>query len=186
MVRQLMMATKNKAPRIRYRCPSCARKHDGLPALAYGRPDAIFNLGTDEQKARAVTASDLCILDDERYFVRCVLQIGVAGSESSFEYGPWVEVDVRTFSRYAIHCNTGQDPGWKVADGRLANAFPANTEGTLGVACRIRLSEEPRQRPTVEITDKQHPLFREQRDGISMARAIEIVSHMKGFVLLVD
>ncbi len=178
--------TEKLIPRMRYRCPSCAEIHQGFPALAYGLPDAIFALSSEDQDRRAIASSDLCILDDERYFIRCVLVVPVNGYEDKFEYGPWVEINAEDFSRYAIWFNLGVYPGWLSIEGRLANAFPASEETTLGLACRVVLPSDDDSRPFVEVTDASYRLHDEQANGIAITRATELISHLKGFVLIVD
>jgi hypothetical protein len=195
MASQLNRAIQPKTPRIRYRCPSCTDKHAGFPALAYALPDVIFALSPTDKERRAVVSGDLCVLDDIRYFVRCVLRVPVHACADELEYGPWVELDVRDFCRYSVHFNGGGHPAWTAAEGRLANAFPApgslvtrggNPLSTLNLACVIRAAEDPAHRPIVEVVDYTHPIYNDQTDGIPLPRAMEIVSQMKGFLLLVD
>jgi hypothetical protein len=176
----------HKIPRVRYRCPSCTDKHEGFPALSYALPDVIFALPAAERNARAVVSGDLCILNDERFFIRCIMTVPVQNCEATIEYGAWVEVGTRDFGRYAVHFNGGGHPAWGIAEGSLANAFPASPESTLGVACMIRAAQDPSQRPVVEILDHTHAIQGEQLNGITLPRAMEIVSQMKGYLLLVD
>lgn len=179
-------ANVRKTPSMRFRCPSCTNIHDGFPALAYAMPDVIFALSGDERERRAIVSSDLCILDDERYFIRAILRLDVAGYEDSFEYGPWVEVDAKTFSRYAVWYNLGTYPGWQDAPGRIANAFPASAQPTLGLACRLVIPATGRERPSVTVSDDRHQLFADQANGMTFERVHALVSNMKGFVLLID
>lgn len=149
-------------------------------------PDEAFALPRAEREKRASLSANLCVLDNERHFIRCVLNVRVEDCASEFAYGPWIEVDRATFNRYAVDLDGGSDGSWDGAPGRIANAFPAFTPVTLGLACTIRRPSDVEQRPFVEITDECHPLGAEQREGMPYARAIEVASHMKGFVLIVD
>jgi hypothetical protein len=186
MIKLLKRSTSQRLPRIRYRCPSCTEKHEGFPALAYAMPDVIFALTATEREARAVVSNDLCILDDSRFFIRCVMVVPVQGCDEALEYGPWVEVTHKDFSRYAVHFNGGGHPAWTATEGRLANAYPANSETTLNLSCIVRQAADPTERPTVEIIDHDHPIAHEQVEGMSLPRAMQIVSQMKGFLLLVN
>jgi hypothetical protein len=186
MITALKRTTTRKIPRIRYRCPSCTDRHDGFPVLAYTMPDVIFSLSVAERDTRAVVSSDLCILDDERYFIRCVMTVPVIDCDDTIEYGPWVEVESQDFGRYALHFNGGGHPGWVAAEGYLANAFPSNANTTLGLNCMVRVALGKSQRPTVEILDHTHALRAEQVNGVLLPRALEIAGQMKGYLLLVD
>jgi hypothetical protein len=183
----LLFKRPDAAPRIRHRCPSCTEKHAGFPAIAYSLPDVVFALSRDERNQRAVTSSDLCVLDDERFFIRAVLQVPVADQAVGVEYGPWVEVSSTDFCRYAVGFNGAGHAGWFTAAGTLANAFPASESSTLGLACRVVApDDEPKSRPRVKVQDEAHPLYADQANGISLSRATQTVSHMKGFMLLID
>lgn len=171
---------------MRYRCAACAEIHQGFPALAYQLPDLVHALSPAQREQRAVISSDLCILDDERYFVRCVLAVRVEGYTEDLEYGPWVELDAAAFARYAVWFDLGVSPGWKSVSGRLANAFPAYDPSTLGLACRVMLPSEDDQRPDVVVTDPTHGLHTEQTRGISIVRATELIASLKGIVLIID
>jgi hypothetical protein len=149
-------------------------------------PDVIFALPVAERDARAVVSSDLCILDDERYFIRCVMTVPVLDCDDTIDYGPWVEIESQDFGRYAVHFNGGGHPSWVAAEGYLANAFPAHAHTTLGLNCMVRVASDKSQRPTVEILDDSHPLQAEQVTGVPLPRALEIVGQMKGYLLLVD
>lgn len=171
-------------PRMRYRCPSCTETHEGFPALAYSLPDPIYHLTEEEREARAVISTDLCILDDARYFIRCVLSVPVEGYVEDFEYGPWVEVSGDDFSRYSVWFNLGVSPGWRTIKGRIANAFPEMDTTTLGLTCTVILPDDDDQRPQVEVNDATHLLFDEQHNGMKLVRVTKLVAHLKGFVLI--
>lgn len=183
---KVLHKSERHAPRMRYRCPSCAEIHAGFPALAYQLPDAIFALDDKERAQRAVISSDLCILDDKHYFVRCVLGLDVVGYEETLEFGPWVEICQKAFSRYTVWFNLAIKPGWTWVDGRIANALPACTQTTLGLACRVVLPDTDDERPGVKVMDPTHPLFHEQAAGIDLKRATELVSSLKGYMLIMD
>ncbi len=183
---QSLEITSRQFPRMRYRCPSCSDIHHGFPALAYNLPDAIFLLSAEEKERRAVVSSDLCILDDEHYFIRCVLPVAVNGYEEGFEYGPWVEINAEDFSRYSVWFNLGVSPGWHSIEGRLANALAASRPTTLGIRCRVLLPDDDDSRPLVQVSETSHPLFDEQVNGMPITRATELTAHLKGFVLIVD
>lgn len=182
-----MLATQPRVrllPKIRYRCPSCSEKHAGLPALAYRLPDAIHALPDSEQLKRADLSSDLCTLDGNRFFIRSVLQLPIIDMPEMFDFGPWIETTVSDFARYAVHgqASTGANhtlPGW------MANDLPLYPRSG-GLPCAIAYGAGDSERPLVTIVDGDHPLARAQRHGIDLPRVRQLVSTMKGFVMLVD
>ena len=174
-----------KTPRLRYRCPDCRDIHDGLPDLCFALPDAIFDLTAEERETRALVSSDLCILDDAQYFIRCVLEVSITEHTDLFAYGLWAEVCARDFNRYSVYYNTDAPPHLTAFEGKLANRLP-HTPETTGLVCDITLSNEEGMRPAISIADEAHILHSEQQDGIGLERAITLVGTMRGFVTIID
>lgn len=173
-----------KLPKIRYRCPSCREKHAGLPALAYRLPDAIYALEPEERSSRADVSSEMCTLDGDRFFVRSVLQLPIRDITETFDFGPWIEVSGGDFARYAVHAQASPGSAQTLL-GAMANELPLYPRA-LGLACAIGYGVGENDRPLVTIVDGDHPLSRAQRHGIDLPRVTELVSTMKGFVMLVE
>lgn len=174
-----------RSPRLRYRCPDCRDIHDGLPDLCFALPDAIFELDPTAREARTLVSSDLCVLDDNRFFIRCVLEVAVADHTEVFAYGMWAEVAQRDFNRYAVYYNTDAPAPVATFGGTIANRLPL-TEESLGLPCEIRLSNEEGMRPALSITAASHELSAEQESGIALDRALALVGTMRGFVTIID
>ncbi len=174
-----------KQPRLRYRCPDCRDIHDGLPDLCFALPDAIFELDEATRASRALISSDLCVLDDRQYFMRCVLEVAITGQSDLFAYGLWAEVSARDFTRYAIYYNTEAPAQLSTFEGCIANHLPL-TDETLGLACLVHLSNEEGTRPAIAVTASTHALHVEQEDGIGLDRALALVGTMRGFVTIID
>lgn len=179
------VTTAPKVPRLRYRCPDCRDIHDGLPDLCFALPDAIFDLPAAAREARALISSDLCVLDDNRYFIRCVLEVAIAEHSDMFAYGLWAEVQARDFNRYAVYYNTDAPAHVASFKGRIANRLPLTME-TLGLGCDVRLSNEEGLRPALAVSERGHVLHTEQENGINLERALALVGTMRGFVTIID
>lgn len=177
--------TTAKAPRLRFRCPDCREIHDGLPDLCFALPDAIFELDAAAREKRALISSDLCVLDDARYFIRCVHEVAIADHTEVFAYGMWAEVTARDFNRYAVYYNTDAPAHVSSFNGHIANRLPLTAE-TLGLGCNIRLSSEEGMRPVLSVADTDHELVQEQDTGIPLERALALVGTMRGFVTIID
>ena len=177
--------TADRTPRLRYRCPDCRDIHDGLPDLCFALPDAIFDLDAETRQSRALVSSDLCVLDDNRFFIRCVLEVAIASHSDIFAYGIWAEVPMRDFNRYAVYYNTDAPANLLTFNGRIGNRLPLTTE-TLGLACSITLSNEEGLRPALRVLDAAHTLHDEQENGIQLNRALALVGTMRGFVTIID
>lgn len=74
--------------------------------VTFGLPDDIFALSEEQREVRTKTHSDLCSLDDKRYFIRGVVYVPVQELGTKFGWGVWAEVSEETFYRYLINIET--------------------------------------------------------------------------------
>ena len=110
--------------------------------------------------------------DEERFFVRALLELPIDGEEGYFGYGSWIEVSPVDFD--ALGELWHDEDGWRSDPfaGTLANELHpyAFTEG-LPVQLRLR---EVSQLPLVELGETDHELVRAQQNGISPHRAHQL------------
>jgi hypothetical protein len=118
---------------------------------------------------------DQCVIGGERYFVRGLLVIPVAGAEEDFTWGVWVEVSEGSFERMSELWQTPNRereppyPGW------LANALPSYAASTLGMLARVK-TRPVGLKPVVQVSADDHPLSVEQQQGIPLDRVREIAA----------
>jgi hypothetical protein len=116
-----------------------------------------------------------CIIRAEHFFVRARLVIPVldAPDGEEFDWGVWVSLSRPNFERsLSLWTTPGreQEPpyfGW------LCIELPAYEPSTLNLKTHVH-TQPVGQRPLVELEPTDHPLAREQRTGITMARVQEI------------
>jgi hypothetical protein len=173
-----------KPPSIRYRCGSCSKLHQGLPELTFSSPHPYARLPEAERAARARLGSDLCVIDESRFFLRAVMQLPIAGYHDRFGFGVWAEIGASDFRIYFQNFDSAKNSQFGPFEGEIANALPGFPE-TSGLSCRIHLQDGGR-RPVVEIRTPRHALATAQANGLSIERAIEIVrdSRIGAFVVI--
>ncbi|HXC57421.1 MAG TPA: DUF2199 domain-containing protein [Rhizomicrobium sp.] len=161
-------------------CPNCRAIHNGLFDMACAKPDAWPGPEDGKQPNSAVLDSthflseDFCVLNDEHFFVRAVLEIPVLGAPAGvrFAYGVWSTLSRKNFEIYENRFNTGDYDGEGPWFGWLSNAL-ANYPNTFNLKCQVH-PRSGRQRPWIELESTDHPLAVEQREGISLDRLLEI------------
>ena len=161
-----------------FTCDVCGRAHAGETRdIRLGLPQPIFLLEEEGRRRRAYVEDDFAVLntdDGERYFVRALLELPIAGEDGYFGYGTWIEVsksDVAVIGELWKD-ESGADAG--PFAGTLANELSpyAFTEG-LPVRLKMRDVE---LLPLVELEDGDHELVRAQRQGISPHRAHQLAA----------
>ena len=162
----------------KFKCASCDGEHQGLMSWAFGWP----YLWSGEPKIRSnrelrVDQSglweDFCIVDNQHFFVRCVLRLPIRGSATeTFELGMWSSLSRANFLIYVENFNRPDQ--WRLGPwfGWLSNQL-AGYPDTLGLKCNVQPRDD-RIRPTIELEPTGHPLGRQQREGITFD---EILDH---------
>src|SRR5205823_5948243 len=87
-------------------CTSCGATHIGLFDLACAKPDAWQ--GSEEYGPNSMALSsthflseDFCVLHDQHYFVRCILELPILGAENErFAFGVWSTLSKKNFALY--------------------------------------------------------------------------------------
>jgi hypothetical protein len=77
------------AARIVFRCSQGDKIHEGLPAIAFEAPSHYNSLTPEERATRAKLGSDFCVIDDDAFYVRAVLEIPIIGQSETLEWGVW-------------------------------------------------------------------------------------------------
>jgi hypothetical protein len=163
---------------VGFTCDICGATHGGETRdIRMGLPQPIFLLDEDERRRRSLVTDDAAVLHDEagdRFFVRALLELPIAGEEGYFGYGAWIEVSEPDF--LALRELWDDDDGWRAGPvaGTLANELSPYAF-TEGLSLRIRL-RDVELLPLVELEDGEHELVRAQRHGISPHRAHQLAA----------
>jgi hypothetical protein len=154
-----------------FRCTSCGKDHDGLPDMGMFAPDPYLDVPEAERAERTSFTVDRCVVrddDGEHYFVRGVIFIPVHGQNEPFGLGAWVSQSRTNFDCYAANEEMAPTFGW------LVNRMAHYEETTFLLRTRVHFRAGD-ERPTIELEPTDHPLAVEQRSGITIERAWEIV-----------
>ena len=109
-------------------CLCCGMRFSGLFDIGFDEPDAwpYGSLRDSDAEELAVgedkLSSDLCRLGEDR-FIRCVLTLPLRGSDETFYFGAWAQVDPADFYAY-LDASPGDGPAFAGCPGWLANALP--------------------------------------------------------------
>jgi hypothetical protein len=154
-----------------YRCATCGEEHDDLPDLGMKFPDPYLDVPEHERAARTTFNPDRCTVvdeDGEHFFVRGVIQIPLQGRGEPFGIGAWVSQSRVNFDRYAANEKMDPTVGWLV--NQIAHYDPT----TFLLKARLHFRDSDK-RPTIELEPTGHPLAVQQRNGITVAQAWEII-----------
>ncbi|MDF7814650.1 DUF2199 domain-containing protein [Hymenobacter sp. YC55] len=151
-------------------CACCGETHDSLPDIGFAKPEPYFDIPEAEREARVQLTSDTCIIDEEHYFIRGVLEIPVHQHEQSFGLGVWISQKKEHFYTYLENPDTaeiGPYFGW------LCSRVPAFGDTYL-LKTKAHFQGST-MRPSIELEPTDEPFAIAQREGISLERAWDIV-----------
>ena len=154
--------------RFQYKCKTCEKIHEGFPAIAFDTPLHYLAVPESERSRRCKIDEDLCVVDNEAFYVRCTLEYPVLDSDEVFNWGIWGSLSKENFDHYLRDRSNAGNGFFSY----LANSFP-NYPETLNLHCDM-LVQASGIRPKLVLHGCDHPLYNEQQQGIPFAKALEI------------
>ena len=154
-----------------YRCTTCGALHEDLPHIGIDKPDYWWGVPEGERDKRIELTSDTCIIDGEDFFIRGVIEIPVHDYPNGFAFGVWVSQKRENFYTYLANYDSaeiGPFFGW------LCTRIRYYEQDTLSLKTMAHFVGGG-QRPRIELEPTDHPLAVDQRSGITLDKAWEIV-----------
>ncbi len=169
-------SVSSKHKTFAYRCAECGAIHRGAPSFAVAEPQLCAAIPEDEREARVRLSSDLCVVDDETFFIRGVLELPIHGAAEPFTLGNWVSQSRESFERYVQTFD--QDQSGDRSFGWLVVAMPGYTEREPDgkwptLACDVHWRGVG-DRPLIVPHECDHPLYHDCVDGIAWDRAVSL------------
>jgi hypothetical protein len=137
----------------------------------------VLALDPSERAARAMREEDGYLLD-KWFFGLVLLEVPVQDASTPFAWGVWVHVFPDDVERYVALYNDPTRIGGETFEGRLANSIPGHPP-TSSMPVRLHIRAWP-SRPRVELLDANHPLARQQQEGLSRAEMESIFARFAG------
>ena len=158
---------------MRWTCSRCGREHEGLPHdLAFDEPAYWDGGRSDDDRLM----EDICRWTDDEgnpnYFIRGVLTIPVVDDEDDFRFGVWSSLSKTSFDRVLELWDEPASVDEPAYFGWFSNSLPGYPE-TLNLPLDV-ITQDFEYRPELVLHDGDHPLIREQREGITTARVREL------------
>ncbi|BEV13117.1 DUF2199 domain-containing protein (plasmid) [Asticcacaulis sp. DW145] len=169
--------------KLRYQCACCGKTYSGSPSFAYLKPSYYFDIPENDRDERITIDTDLCHIkgrvedsSDDIFAIRATLDIPILGMKDPFCWGVWVTQSRENFYRYVETFAEDQSDvvtfGWLAVTMPIYNKCPPD-QPHEHLGCDVSWAGEG-QRPKIFVQEVDHPLFVDQRDGITRDRAVEI------------
>lgn len=156
-----------------FQCSRCEQYHDELP-FAYGpeAPAIYFTIPAEEVSERTMLSPDLCVIDQEHFFLCGNLELPIIDSDQLFSWDVWVSISKESFKKTLDQWENPEREHEPPMFGLVATTLPTYPESQ-----NLKANVHPRavgRKPFIELEPTDHPLAVEQREGIPLARVQEI------------
>ena len=154
-----------------YTCSCCGEYHDELPK-SYGTVAPVYYdfVPSAERDKRFELDDDLCIMDNEHFFIRGCIEIPIIGTDEDLIWGVWVSLSEGNFNTTNEFWDKQDllDPmlGW------LSTDLPCYPD-TVNLKAMVHYRQDG-IRPYIELEPTDHPLAVEFRDGVTIERVQEM------------
>ncbi len=152
-------------------CSICGKDHKELPHIGYAAPfQWNEQLANDPQ---SFLTEDLCAIEGRDFFIHGVIEIPVHDYEHEFGWGVWVSHKKENFEIYRQNFDSpriGPFFGW------LSTEINFFAKSTLNIKTMAHYRDNG-LRPQIVLEESLHPLYLQQKKGISLFEAWEIVHH---------
>ena len=154
-------------------CSHCGQVHRGIFDLGAKYPDHYFTVPMDERAQRAKVSPDLCAIDSEHFFARCVLEIPIVGTAEVFAFGVWGALSKENFETYVEHFAKTSLPDYGPFLCWLDTYPEGYSKPKEGLKAQMVFRADG-QRPLLVLDPSDHLLCLEQNEGITVDRLLEI------------
>lgn len=159
--------------RYTWTCSCCGRQFDDLPLdWSTDAPAHYEAIPEFEREARAKLTGNFCAIDDAAFYIRGLVEIPIIGRTDRLAYGVWTSLSPASMEKVS---QVWESPDRETAGyffGWLGSRLPLYPD-TLNLKTHVHLRSPPTA-PLVELEPTDHPLAIEQRNGITIERAIAI------------
>ncbi|MGA7991862.1 MAG: DUF2199 domain-containing protein [Thermoanaerobaculia bacterium] len=162
-----------------FRCSTCGKQHSGAPLSYIARePYPYLLIPEAERAARSLIDTDLCVIDEARYFMLGNLELKVLETGGRFSWDVWVELQKADFTHAVKVWETVGREASRPYQAVLATPLSIYPP-TVGLVCSV-FTRPVGARPGITLHESDHPLYREQSDGITLHRVQEIAALVLG------
>ncbi|MFI9100122.1 DUF2199 domain-containing protein [Streptomyces fildesensis] len=153
-------------------CSTCGEHHEELP-MSYSTmaPDIWEPAFANDPDS--ILSLDQCVIRNQAFFVRGLIEIPVIGRTDVFAWGVWISLSRESFARASELWETPGRETERPYFGWLSTELSLYPESTTDLKTNAHTRPVGR-RPRVELEPTDHPLAVEQRTGITMDRVREI------------
>jgi len=165
------------------KCNECGEVHNDL-SFSFALPALITGWSEEQLEERVHfndrPKTDLIVVDEKYYFIRCVLEIPIRKTDDCMTFGVWQSQSEENFLKYQDAYFSDDRAGEETSSWHTTRIPGYRTEDKNGNLTNLASTikwQAPPQRPLVYIHECNHPLYKDQKNGISRQKALKIAAN---------
>ncbi len=157
-----------------FECESCETKYDEIP-LCFGSdfPDYYYTVPPNEIKKRVELEKSLCVVDKTHFFHRGRITIPIVDFDKDLYFDIWTSISRENFEIRMDCWDSTNRKDYGPYFGWVQNQIPTY-ENTINIKSKA-IEQEVGIIPEIKITEVNHQLAIDQKNGITYQKAKEIV-----------
>ncbi|GAB1770612.1 DUF2199 domain-containing protein [Priestia aryabhattai] len=172
-MRRRRLYGKKKTNKLHYKDLTCEHPPPALPmSYTSEAPFYYYEASEDEKQNDFELYSEICIMNQEHFFVRGCVEIPVLNEEDPFIWNIWVSLSEENFHRMINLWESDEREHEPPYFGWFSVSIPGYPE-TLNLKTNVH-TRPVGTRPLIELEPTDHPLAIEQREGITLERIKDI------------
>ncbi len=149
-----------------WKCNTCGIEHDNIP-LCFGIEAPWSDIVPENEFAQRVDLSpDVCVVDEEIFFVRGHIQIPIYDYPSPLAFSVWASLSEESFAHMCERWSSPRRASEPPYFGWLSSPISVYPD-TLNLKLSVR-SRPPGQTPLFTVELSGHPLALDQHSGITI------------------
>ncbi len=157
-----------------FQCSCCDKEYDQIP-FCFGSdyPAVYFSIPSEERDERIEMEKSLCVIDEKFFFHRGRLEIPIRDNHDNLFFDVWLSISEDNFGIRMDDWNNPNRINNSPYFGWLQTQIPTY-ENSINIKAQA-FEEELDCIPRIEATDENHQLTLDQKNGISLKKAIGII-----------
>lgn len=156
-----------------FQCSKCNVLHEGVPSFSFDAPELYYDIPEGERDNRVFLTSDSCVIDDEYYFAKGVLELSVDGLNETLTFTAWVSLSESNFHKFQESLEVENASEYEPMFGWFCTQIDEFSDCD-GLKTSL-VFQDNNYRPHINIEESEHPLSVAYHNSISQEQLIKIV-----------
>ncbi len=153
---------------FKQKCRVCGQKHDSVPSC-FGIEAPWRAFASDAEFDRRVELSgDQCVIDGAYFFIRGHIELPIVGTSDTLAFSVWSSLSEESFCLMSDRWDEADRAEDAAYFGWLSSSITPYLD-VLHLPLSVQ-TREPGLVPLFTVTQSDHPLAMDQRNGISVRR----------------